>query len=109
MFSHSCLVEDEQHSSLRTALIRLCIELRPLDGPTAIIRTDPGPGFVALVKDELLHRHRIHIELGHVKNVNKNPVAEKAVQEVEGELLRQDPTAGPVSHLTLAVALPYKS
>ena len=31
------------------------------------------------------------IELGQAKNPNKNPVAEGAVQELETELLRQEP------------------
>ena len=40
---------------------------------------DPGPGFVALVNDPLLHKHGIWLNVGHVKNVNKNPVAEYAI------------------------------
>ena len=44
------------------------------------------------------------IELGQAKNPNKNPVAERAVQELETELLRQEPLGGAVSPLTLAVA-----
>ena len=76
----------------------------PLDGPPAIIRTDPAPGFKALVNDKSLHQHRITLELGHAKNPNKNPVAERAIQELEFELLRQEPLGGAVSSLTLAVA-----
>ena len=44
------------------------------------------------------------IELGQAKNPNKNPVAERAVQELETELLRQEPLGEAVSPLTLAVA-----
>lgn len=103
-YTSTLLVDNERHTTLRDALIRLCIELRPLDGPHAIIRTDPGPGFKALVNDELLHHHRITLEVGRVKNPNKNPVAEKAIQELEIELLRQDPLGGPVSPVTLSIA-----
>ena len=85
------VIEDERHHTLRDALVRLCIQLRPLDGPPAVIRTDPAPGFKSLVNDQLLQQHRIVLELGNSKNPNKNPVAEKAVQELEIELLRQDP------------------
>lgn len=53
----ACLVETERHETLRTALIRLCIELRPLAGPLAVIRTDCSQGFAKLVNDELLQRH----------------------------------------------------
>ena len=57
-----------------------------MDGPPAVIRTDPAPGCKALVDNPLLKKHRITIELGQAKNPNKNPVAERAVQELETEL-----------------------
>ena len=98
------VIEDERHHILRDALFRLCIQLRPLDGPPAVIRTDPATGFKSLVTDQLLQHHRIVLELGDPKNLNKNPVAEKAVQELEIELLRQDPFGGAVSEVTLAEA-----
>ena len=103
-FTATTLIEDERHHTLRDAIIRLCVPIRPLDGPPAIIRTDPAPGFKALTDDQQLKHHRITIDLGHGKNQNKNPVAERAVQELENELLRSDPLGGPVSLLTLAVA-----
>ena len=53
------LLEDERHNTLRDALIRLCVQLRPLDGPTAVVRTNPAPGFKALRDDQLLKHHRI--------------------------------------------------
>ena len=103
-FTATTPLEDEHHNTLRDALIRLCVQLRPLDGPTAVIRTDPAPGFKALRDDQLLKHHRITLEIGDAKNRNKNPIAERAVQEVESELLRHDPLGGPVTHVTLAVA-----
>ena len=102
-FTATTLIEDERHTTLRDAIIRLCVQMRPLDGPPAVVRTDPAPGFKALTDDQLLKHHRITIDLGHAKNQNKNPVAERAVQELENELLRHDPLGGPVSLLTLAV------
>ena len=53
-FTGTTLLEDERHNTLRDVLIRLCVQLRPLDGPTAVIRTDPAPGFKALRDDQLL-------------------------------------------------------
>ena len=76
-----------------------------MDGPFAVVRTDPAPGFVSLVNDSLLSRHRISIEVGRAKNVNKNLVAEKAVQEVEDEILRADPGCRLVTPLALALAI----
>ena len=52
----------------------------------------------------IIQQHRIILELGCAKNINKNPVAEKAIQELEGELFRLDPLGGAVTPLTLAVA-----
>ena len=103
-FTLSLLLGDEGHVSLRNGLIQLCIQMRPLDGPHALIRTDPAPGFKALVDDAFLARHRITLEVGQPKNRNKNPVGEKAVLELEQELLRQDPLGGPVTDLALATA-----
>ena len=103
-YTSTLILEDERHHTLRDAIIRLSIQLRPLDGPPAIIRTDPAPGFKALVNDQLLQRHRIILEIGNPKNPNKNPVAERAVQEVETEILRIEPLGGAVTEVTLAVS-----
>ncbi|KAK3746301.1 hypothetical protein QZH41_004542 [Actinostola sp. cb2023] len=103
-YTTTLLIENERHQTLRDGLIHLCIQMRPLDGPTAVIRTDPAPGFKALAVDQLLCHHRITLEIGNAKNCNKNPVAEKAVQELESELLRQDPLGGAISPVTLAIA-----
>lgn len=103
-YTSTCLLDSERHDDLRDALIRLCIEQRPLDGPIAIIRTDPAPGFQALVNDQSLNSHRLNIEIGRVKNNNKNPVAERAIQELEKEILKQEARGGALSPKTLAIA-----
>ena len=46
----------------------------------------------------------MNVELGPAKDPNKNPVAERAVQEVEEELLHLNPTGGPVTEVELALA-----
>ena len=102
--SFTTLMEDERYHTLRDAIIRLCVEMRPLDGPPAIVCTEPAPVFKALTDDRLPKHHRIAIDLGHAKNQNKNLLAERAVQELENELLQHDPLGGPVSLLKLAEA-----
>ena len=77
--TNTCLLNSETQDSLRSALLCLCLVLRPLDGPHAVIRVDPAPGFVVLRNDEVLTHHNMSLELGRVKNPNKNPVAERAV------------------------------
>ena len=46
----------------------------------------------------------ISVEVGHIKNSDKNPVPERAVLELEEELLRHEPGGGPVTELGLAIA-----
>ena len=77
--------------------------MRPLR-PLAIIHTNRTLGFKAPVNDQVLHQHLITLELRNAKNLNKNPVADKAVQEFESERLRQDPWGETTSHITLAIA-----
>ena len=48
--------------------------------------------FGRLREDRSLASHGVTLDFGRVRNVNKNPVAEKGNQEPETELLRQDKT-----------------
>jgi len=57
-----------------------------------------------VVHDELLQHHRMSIEIGHIKNPNKNPVAEKGGRELEDELQCQDPMGGPATTLALSLS-----
>ena len=103
-FTTSCILEDECHDTLRASLIFLCLELCPISGPCAVIRVHPAPGFASLSNNEELRRHKITVEIGRVKNVKKNPVAEKYIAELGDELLRVSPEGGAVSPVTLAIA-----
>ena len=47
----------------------------------------PKPGFLKFVQDKILLHHHISTDIGRVKNANKNPAAEKVVQELKDELL----------------------
>lgn len=104
-YTTACMIENEKQDTLRVALLKLVLGLHPLEGPSAIIRCDAAPGFVALRDDETLKSFKIVLEIGRVKNVNKNPVAERAILEFENELLRHDPSGGPVSELGLSIVI----
>ena len=99
-YTWSIIIHNEQAKSLREALLMLCIPNRPIDGPQCVVRVDPAPGFVSLAEDNDLSSHGIVLDIGRVKNINKNPVAERAVEELENEILKQDPKGGPVSGIT---------
>ena len=100
--TRTVILPSEKHEDLRLALVTLIHDIIPMEGPHAIVRTDNAPGFQSLVNDKFLDDHRIHVDLGRVKNKNRNPVAEKAIQELEHEILRVTNTPGPVTPLILS-------
>ena len=81
-FTTTSIIDNERQETLCQALICLSTNLKPLDGPRAVIRVDGASGLKALKNSSLLAAHNISIEIGEVKNKNKNPVGEKAVQEL---------------------------
>ena len=103
-FTVTQIISDERSDTIKQAIISLLLEFIPLGGPKAVIRCDNAPGFAALVNDKALLSHRIELELGRVKNTNKNPVAEKAIEELELELLKQNPRGERCTQVSLAVA-----
>ena len=91
----------ENHDDMRDSIVILSAEVKCVGSE---IRIDPGPGLASLVNDPGLKSHGISLVLGHVKNKNKNPVAERAVEEIESEILRIQPIRGPISKVKLALA-----
>ena len=53
------------------------------------IRVDPHPSFLSLKEDKILKEHKISLEIGQEKNVNKNSVAERGIQELEEDISKQ--------------------
>ena len=104
-FTSACIIPDEKRSSLRSGLLQLILPLHPVNAPAATVRTDPAPGFQALARDHSLIEFNISLDLGQSKNINKNPIAERAVQELEEEILQQDPFGDPISSVLFACAV----
>ena len=104
-YTVGCIIENEKATSLRDILLHLCSDLRPLYGSLAVIRTDPAPGFLALRNDKLLQRSNLKFEIGRIKNPNKNPVADKAIRELEDELIRLNSGGSPMSRTSLSQAI----
>ena len=103
-FTSASIIPNEESATLRD-LASLCVALHPLDGPPAVIRVDSAPGFIALKHNNTLKQLGITLDIGRVKNVNKNPFAEKAIAEIEDELFCQVPNSGPVTNLSLSIAI----
>ena len=59
-----------------------------------------------MANNDSLNHMNVTIDVGRVKNKNANPFAEKAVWELEEELIRPDPGGRPVSADGLAPPLP---
>jgi hypothetical protein len=100
-FTKAQLIAKEDMATLRDALIEMSAELKVSSGTT--IRADGATALQALVGDQILSQHGISMEIGRLKNINKNPVAEKAIQELENEITRQHPDGGALSTTMLAV------
>ena len=100
-YTTAAVIPDETASSLRSALF-LCAFLR---APACSVRVDNAPGFRSLKGDPILLSKGIEIDLGNVKNINKNPCAEKCNQELELELLKVDSSGAPVTDLVLQSAV----
>ncbi len=103
-YTLTSFIPSEKHEDLRDALVVLCSELLPLGNEGIVIRVDPAPGFTALVSDPILKQYGIALEIGRAKNVNKNPVAERAIEELGLECLHLSPEGVPLTKVTLALA-----
>ena len=102
-FTDAMFVPNEQKSTLRDALVVMVSKLRSTKN--VVIRTDPHSSLKSLAQDKSLSEENIILELGSPKNVNKNAVAEKAIQELRREILSLSPEGNKISELTLAKAL----
>ena len=103
-YTAATFIDNERRDSLRDALLILCSGMTPLGHSESLIRVDAAPGLQSLVSDPTLQRHGIQLIVGNPKNLNKNPVAEKAIRELGLELLNLSPNGGPISGVLLALA-----
>ena len=103
-YTLTTLIKSKKHEDLRNALVILYSQLRSLHDGGATIRVDPATRFCALTTDPILLSQGITLEIGKVKNPNKNPVAERAIEAIGLELLNLSPEGGPVSDVNLALA-----
>lgn len=104
-FTAAAIISDERSDSLREGLLNLCVGLRSCGDKTSVIRVDSAPGFIGLRQDQVMARQGIHLDVGEPKNINKNPVAEKAIQELINEIRINQPGGGQISTTTLALAV----
>ena len=104
-YTTAMIIPSEKADSLRDGLISLVSSLRSSMSPPATIRTDPASGLRSLVNDSILKSMNLVVQLGDAKNLNKNPVAEKAIEELRAEIVRIQPSGGKISTPILARSL----
>lgn len=97
------IIPNEQANTLRNVIIETTADLKSAQG--AKIRVDGATSFQALLHDPGLKSHGLSLQMGRLKNVNKNPLAEKGVQELEIELRKQYPDGRPITPSELAVTV----
>ena len=101
-FTSATFLSNESAEECKNGLILCCL---PLKFDQSIVRVDCAPSLQKLKREDSLKHCNIILEIGKAKNINKNPVAERANQELEAELLKVDPTGNPVSAVTLLQAV----
>ena len=97
-YTSATFIANETANEYKDALIICCL---PMKISSSSIRVDCAPSLKCLSKDKDLIKAGIILELGHAKNPNKNPIAEKANQELELELLKTVPSGVVVSAAAL--------
>ena len=101
-FTSATFTKDETAAELRDALIVTCL---PLQFKSSTIKVDCAPALRSLRNDSQLFALGIELDLGNEKNPNKNPVADKAIQELELELLKLSSNSSAISDTCLVQAV----
>ena len=101
-FTITSIVNDEKLDSLRTAIVGAVSSIRANPQTVVTIRSDNAPGLASLKDDLMLQKYNIKLDFGRIHNKNKNPVADKAIRELGGEMLRYNSNGGPFSVSELA-------
>ena len=98
------LMDDQKADTIRPAILAQVLPLIPMSG--AVVRCDNGPSFQTLKLEadkegSVWKRLGIKWETGATYNVNKNPICENKIKELEKEILRFKGHGGPVTRLEL--------
>ena len=103
-FTMATFIQDETAKSFKQVLLLHIAQLIPETG--AKIQVDCATACQALkaetdLKDSILNKLGVQIDLGRTFNKNKNPVIENAIKEFHKEHLRINPNGGPISETEL--------
>jgi hypothetical protein len=103
-YTRTALIDNERHDTLRNALLIMTSDFKSGNDSGITIRVDAAPAFQSLSKDQILDQQGIRLVIGRLKNMNKNAVVDKAIEELGLEFLKVSPEGGPMTGVTLAQA-----
>jgi hypothetical protein len=86
-YTRTTLIDNERHDTLRNALLIMTSDFKSGNDSGITIRVDAAPAFQSLSKDQILDQQGIRLVIGRLKNMNKNAVADKAIEELGLEFL----------------------
>ena len=69
------------------------------------MRVDGATGFQSLLNDRLLHSLNINLEVGEAKNSNRNPIAERGIEDFHAEVCRVKCEGGKLSEIELSLVI----
>ena len=98
------IIPNESTIEIRNALVQMLSRFRPLLSFKAIIRLDGQSSFQSLQKN-CLEQMNVEVEIGDAKNINRNPIAERAVLDFHEELCKVKPDGGKISNTDLSIIL----
>ena len=98
------IIEDQKADTIRPTILAHVLPLMPMTG--AVIRSDNAPSYQSLSleadqQDSLWSKLHLKWELGASYNINKNPISENKIKELEKEILRFKAAGGPLTKLDL--------
>ena len=98
------IIPNETTSEIRNGLVQMLSRFRPVLSFKAVIRLDGQSSFQSLQRN-CLEQMNVEVEIGDAKNINRNPIAERAVQDFHEELCKLKPEGGKISNTDLSMIL----
>ena len=102
-------IPNETVKEVTDVIIKLSNIVKPSKLSSITVKLDPSSAhksmFQKLSQGSELAENNISLELGRALNVNKNPIIDKGIRELNREILNIKPTGGPLSPLELSKAV----
>ena len=104
-YSDALFIASESAESLKEGLARIINKFRPLAGTPLCVRVDGATGFQSLCNDRLLRSLNINLEVGEAKNTNRNPIAERGIEDFHAEVCKIKTEGGRLSEVELSLVV----